>query len=55
MERNSLIGATGYYYVLSIPHQPTNELVSRDGFGFDLHDSYNARQLPIEGFEIFEQ
>lgn len=34
VERNDLIGATGYYNVLAIPHQPTNKLVNTDSFGF---------------------
>jgi hypothetical protein len=34
VEKNSLIRATGDYYVLAIPHQPPNELVSPDSFRF---------------------
>jgi hypothetical protein len=34
VEQNSLVGATGYYHVLAIPHQPTNELMGRDKFRF---------------------
>jgi hypothetical protein len=34
VEGNGLIGATGYYHILAIPHYPMNELLRPDSFRF---------------------
>jgi hypothetical protein len=32
VDQNGSIGATGYYHVLAIPHQPMNEVVTPEYF-----------------------
>jgi hypothetical protein len=34
VKQNGLIGASGHHHVFARPHQPTNELVTSDGFKF---------------------
>jgi hypothetical protein len=34
VEGNGLVGVTGSYHILAIPHQPTNALISPDDFRF---------------------
>jgi hypothetical protein len=47
VEGTGLIGATGYYHILAIPHQHTNELISTGVLDFNLDGSYSAATLQL--------
>jgi hypothetical protein len=36
VDGNSLIGVLGYYHILPVPHQPTDELVNPSMFAFEF-------------------
>jgi hypothetical protein len=56
VEGNDLIGATGYYHILVIPHQPKNEFIIPNSLHYSLNAIYNAipGQSQIRRVVIFQ-